>query len=146
MSLKKINTAVLGATGYTGLDLVLLLSKHPKVNINYLFATKNLYWDISKSSILFKILYLLYILITKLIIKFLSEKSLLRFRKFAVSIYSYCFGIKKNSSFKLSERTINCLVNNNSSSANEAIKIIKTYQKKIKYSQRLENIIVEDIF
>ena len=42
MSLKKINTAVLGATGYTGLDLVLLLSKHPKVNINYLCATKNL--------------------------------------------------------------------------------------------------------
>ena len=115
-------------------------------NLGSLFATKNLYWDISKSSILFKILYLLYILITKLIIKFLSEKSLLRFRKFAVSIYSYCFGIKKNSSFKLSERTINCLVNNNSSSANEAIKIIKTYQKKIKFSQRLENIIVEDIF
>ena len=38
----KINTAVVGATGYTGLDLVLLLSKHPKVNIKYLCATKNL--------------------------------------------------------------------------------------------------------
>ena len=38
----KINIAVIGATGYTGLDLVLLLSKHPKVNIRYLCATKNL--------------------------------------------------------------------------------------------------------
>ena len=38
----KINIAVVGATGYTGLDLVLLLSKHPKVNIKYLCATKNL--------------------------------------------------------------------------------------------------------
>ncbi len=38
----KINTAVIGATGYTGLDLVFLLSKHPKVNIKYLCATKNL--------------------------------------------------------------------------------------------------------
>ena len=39
---KKINIAVIGATGYTGLDLILLLSKHPKVNIIYLCATKNL--------------------------------------------------------------------------------------------------------
>ena len=31
--LKKINIAVIGATGYTGLDLINLLSKHPKVNI-----------------------------------------------------------------------------------------------------------------
>ena len=32
MSLKKINIAIIGATGYTGLDLVLLLSKHPKIS------------------------------------------------------------------------------------------------------------------
>ena len=38
----KINVAVIGATGYTGLDLVFLLSKHPKVRIKYLCATKNL--------------------------------------------------------------------------------------------------------
>ncbi len=38
----KINIAVVGATGYTGLDLVFLLSKHPKVKIKCLCATKNL--------------------------------------------------------------------------------------------------------
>ena len=38
----KINIALIGATGYTGLDLILMLSKHPKVSIKYLFATKNL--------------------------------------------------------------------------------------------------------
>ncbi len=38
----KINIAVIGATGYTGLDLVLMLSKHPKANIKYLCATKHL--------------------------------------------------------------------------------------------------------
>ena len=38
----KINVAVIGATGYTGLDLVLLLTKHPKVKIRYLCATKSL--------------------------------------------------------------------------------------------------------
>ena len=42
MSFKKINIAVIGATGYTGLDLVFLLTKHPKVNILYLCATKKL--------------------------------------------------------------------------------------------------------
>ena len=40
--LKKINIAVIGATGYTGLDLINLLSKHPKVSIKNLCATKNL--------------------------------------------------------------------------------------------------------
>ena len=47
MSKNKINIAVIGATGFTGLDLVLLLSRHPKVKINYLCATKNLGKNIS---------------------------------------------------------------------------------------------------
>jgi len=47
MSKKKINIAVIGATGYTGLDLILMLSKHPKVNIACLSARKNLGKDIS---------------------------------------------------------------------------------------------------
>ena len=47
MSKKKINVAVIGATGYTGLDLVLLLSKHPRVKIKNLSATKNLGKNIS---------------------------------------------------------------------------------------------------
>jgi len=42
MSKKKINIAVIGATGYTGLDLIFLLSKHPKANILNLCARKNL--------------------------------------------------------------------------------------------------------
>ncbi len=39
---KKINVSVIGATGYTGLDLVFLLSKHPKIRILNLCATQNL--------------------------------------------------------------------------------------------------------
>jgi N-acetyl-gamma-glutamyl-phosphate reductase len=39
---KKINIAVIGATGYTGLDLIYMLTKHPKANIEYLCATKKL--------------------------------------------------------------------------------------------------------
>jgi N-acetyl-gamma-glutamyl-phosphate reductase len=44
---KKINIAVIGATGYTGLDLVYLLSKHPRIRIINLCATKNLGKDIT---------------------------------------------------------------------------------------------------
>jgi len=43
----KFNVAVIGATGYTGLDLVYYLTKHPKVKILYLCATKNLGKNIS---------------------------------------------------------------------------------------------------
>ena len=39
---KKINIGIIGATGYTGLDLVLMLSRHPKILIKNLCATKNL--------------------------------------------------------------------------------------------------------
>ena len=42
MSQKKINVAVAGATGYVGLDLVHLLTKHPNISISYLCAQKNL--------------------------------------------------------------------------------------------------------
>ncbi len=41
MSKNKINIAVVGATGFTGLDLVYLLSNHSKVRISYLCATKS---------------------------------------------------------------------------------------------------------
>ena len=44
---KKINVGIVGATGYTGLDLVLMLSKHPKILIKNLCATKNLGKSIS---------------------------------------------------------------------------------------------------
>ena len=48
MSQNIINVVVAGATGYVGLDLVYYLSKHPKVNISYLCAQKNIESDIRK--------------------------------------------------------------------------------------------------
>ena len=38
----KINIAIIGATGYTGLDLIFMLSKHPKIKFKYLCATKKI--------------------------------------------------------------------------------------------------------
>ena len=48
MSQSKINIAIAGATGYVGLDLIYLLSKHPKANITYLCAQQNLNSNIRK--------------------------------------------------------------------------------------------------
>ena len=42
MSVKKINIAIAGATGYVGLDLIKLISNHPKVKIQYLCAQKKI--------------------------------------------------------------------------------------------------------
>ena len=42
MSLNKINITVAGATGYVGLDLIKILSSHPRVRIKYLCAQKNI--------------------------------------------------------------------------------------------------------
>ena len=48
----KINVAVIGATGYTGLDLTLILSNHPKVKIvkfeDLLVDSENVIKDICK--------------------------------------------------------------------------------------------------
>ena len=114
-------------------------------NLGSLFATKNLYEDIAKSGSLYNILYLFNKFTTKVIFRFFNTNLLIIFRKFIVRVYSLLLGIKKNDCFKLSDRTINCLVNKNSSSANEAIKIIRNFEKKINYSQKLENIIMEEI-
>ena len=39
---KYINVAVVGATGYIGLELIKLLLKHPKVKINNICAQKSI--------------------------------------------------------------------------------------------------------
>ena len=47
MTKNSINVVVAGATGYVGLDLVYLLSKHPGVKIINLCAQRNLGKNIS---------------------------------------------------------------------------------------------------
>ncbi len=113
-------------------------------NLGSLYATKNLYSDLSKLSIPLLVLYLMYISGTKFIYLFLHHKNLLRFRKFIVKLYCLYFKIYKKN-FSMSDRTINCLVNMGSDNANEAISIIQILEKKIKGRIRLENIIVRDL-
>ena len=39
---KKINVAVIGATGYTGLDLIFILSKHPNIKYTYIYVQQKI--------------------------------------------------------------------------------------------------------
>ena len=48
--MKKLNIVIAGATGYIGLELVKILSKHPKVNIKYLCAQNSIGSKISTFS------------------------------------------------------------------------------------------------
>jgi UDP-N-acetylmuramate dehydrogenase len=117
--------------------------KYP--NLGSLFATKNLYADISRVNLFFYFLDKLNNVLSRVILKFFNKKYLLVLRKNLVKIYSLFFGISKNDPFILSDKTINCLINNGSCEANEAIKIIRKIQKKIKNTQKLENIIIDKI-
>ena len=110
-----------------------------------MFATKDLYQDISKFNFFYRLLYLTNKILSKLLIKFFNENSLIYYRKFLVSVYSFFFNIKKNDKFILSDRTINCLINNGSNKGDDAIKTVRKIQRKIGFSQKLENIIIEEI-
>ena len=43
-----LNIAIAGATGYAGLELIKILSKHPKAKLLYLCATKSIGKSINK--------------------------------------------------------------------------------------------------
>ncbi len=58
-------------------------------NLGSLFATKDLYQDISKFNFFYRLLYLTNKILSKLLIKFFNENSLIYYRKFLVSVYSF---------------------------------------------------------
>ena len=122
-----------------------IFQEKEKPNLGSLFATKDLYKDIKNVSLKFMILYYFNIYFTKIINKFFKRKGIILFRKFIVKIYSILLGLNKFKVVKLSDKTINCVVNLNSKSSNTIISFIKEYEKKIKFSQKLENIIKDKI-
>ena len=100
-------------------------------NLGSLYATKNLYKDLSKLSIIFFILYSINIIGTKLIYLFFKETKLLSFRKYIGKLYCSYFGIN-SLKYSLSEKTINCLVNKGSIEASNAFDLVEKLEKKIK--------------
>jgi len=114
-------------------------------NLGSLYATKNLYYDLSKISFSFFFLYLFNLFVTKFFYLCRIHNKLLLFRKFLVKIYSINFGIK-NDKFSFSDRTINCLVNKTKCDQSfQAFELIEKLEKKIKGKIKLENVLVKNI-
>ena len=113
-------------------------------NLGSLYASKNLYKDLSKLSIILFILYLIYILGTKITYLFFEDKKLLVFRKYISKLYCIYFGID-SSNYSLSIKTINCLVNIGSDKSSSAFDLVEKLEKKIKKRVNLENILLKDI-
>lgn len=114
-------------------------------NLGSLYATKNLYYDLSKISFSFFLLYLLNLFVTKIFYLCRIDNKLLLFRKFLVKLYSINFGIK-NDKFSFSDRTINCLVNKAKCDQSlQAFELIEKLEKKIKGKIKLENVLVKNI-
>ena len=109
-----------------------------------IFATKNIYKDLSKKNFLFYMVYIIYKILSFLVYKF-SRKNFLVFRKQAIKIYSKLLNLDSSSGFFVSEKTMNCLVNRGSTSGNDAIKFVKHMEKKLNKCSNLENILLDKI-
>jgi hypothetical protein len=75
----------------------------------------------------------------------MATDTFLNYRKTVIKIYSLFLKIDKQSRYGFSDRTLNCIVNYGSTSSNDAITIIRNLQNKFKKTNRLENIILDDI-
>lgn len=131
--LKKIKIAVLGATGYTGLDLVNLLSKHPKAQVVYLCATKNLgkkinYFDKRIKKKLPKISSIKNIDLNKIDLIFLSLPNG-EAQKFIKKIYF------KNTKIKFIDLSADFRISN-----------VKTYEKNYKIKHKAKKLIKDSIY
>jgi UDP-N-acetylmuramate dehydrogenase len=113
-------------------------------NLGSIFGTKNLYEALKNKNIFFYFMYYLYKTFSFLIYKF-SNKNFFIYRKFIVKIYTKLLRLDTTKNFSLSEKTINCLVNNGSTKADDAIKFIKIMKNQIGKCAKMENIILDDI-
>ena len=113
-------------------------------NLGSIFGTKNLYEALKNKNIFFYFTYYLYKIFSFLIYKF-SSKNFFIYRKFVVKIYTKLLRLDTTKNFLLSEKTINCLVNNGSTKADDAIKFIKIMKNQIGKCAKMENIILDDI-
>ncbi len=113
-------------------------------NLGSIFATKNIYKDLSKKNLLFFIVYIVYKILSFLVYKF-SIKNFFIFRKHSVRIYSKLLNLDSSSKFFVSDKTINCLVNCGSTSGDDAIEFVKFMKKKLHNCSNLENILLDRI-
>jgi len=114
-------------------------------NLGSIFATKNIYKDLSKLNVIFLILYYSY-KIGSLFYFNLNKKNIFKFRSFVILIYLKLLGLEKFRNFSASNKTLNCLVNNGTTSTMNGINFLKKFKKKTGKCLNIENIILDDIY
>ena len=113
-------------------------------NLGSLFATRNIYKDLSKNSIILYSMYLIHNFLT-ILFKRYSKTSLVVYRKFSRLFYLKILKIKNIQGFGFSEKTLNCIINLGSKDANKAIELISSFQENISYSIKREIVILDKI-
>ena len=114
-------------------------------NLGSIFATKNIYKDLSKLSFTFLILYYFYKIGSIFYFNF-NTKKIFRFRSFVILIYLKLLGLEKFYNFSSSNKTLNCLVNNGTTSTSNGINFLKKFNQKTGKYLKIENIILDDIY
>jgi UDP-N-acetylmuramate dehydrogenase len=113
-------------------------------NLGSIFATKNIYRDLSRKNLIFFILYIFYKLGNFYCYKFNNSK-ILSFRKFIINLYLKMLGLNNFEFWGTSDKTLNSLVNKGSQKSDKAISFLKKFKKKTNKYLEMENIILEDI-
>jgi len=113
-------------------------------NLGSIFATKNIYRDLSRKNVIFFLLYIFYKLGNYYFYKFNNSK-ILSFRKFIINLYLKMLGLNNFEYWSTSDKTLNSLVNKGSQESDKAISFLKEFKKKTNKYLEMENIILEDI-
>ena len=121
-----------------------LFQENDLPNLGSIFASKNIYKDLSKLSFIFFILYYFYKIGSIFCFK-INKTNIFKFRSFVILIYLKLLGLEKNNNFSASNKTLNCLVNNGATSTSNGINFLKKFKEKTKKCLKIENIILDDI-
>jgi len=113
-------------------------------NLGSIFATKNIYKDLSKKNFTFFFVYLIYKILSVYYFNF-NKKKIQIFKTNFVKIYLKLLGLNKYENFSSSSKTLNCLVNKGSDSSTEAINFLRQFKKESKNCLNFENIILHEI-
>ncbi len=113
-------------------------------NLGSIFATKNIYKDLSKKNFTFLFVYLIYKILSVYYYNF-NKKKIQIFKSNFVKIYLKLLGLNKYENFSSSSKTLNCLVNKGSNSSTEAINFLKQFKRESKNCLNFENIILHEI-
>jgi len=113
-------------------------------NLGSIFATKNIYKDLSKVSLSFYLLFIVNKIFSIIVFNFFKSK-IKNYRKLVISVYKILLGLDKFKGFSVSDKTLNCLINKGEGRSSEAITLLELFDQKTKYKLKMENIILNKI-